>query len=630
MSFLAPWAAWFLAGLPVIVLLYLLKLKRRAVTVSTLMFWQRVMQESRRRALFQRLRNVLSLLLHLLIFLLILGALAKPTFDHFVQAGSSVVLIIDGRARMQAVEEDGESRFEKARRLASAYVRQAGGLRQVALLQAHTSPQVVVPFSADEKPLRAALDDLRPTDAGGDLESAIHFADELLASRKGAREIVVFTGSPLDLALKVRNGNMFVVPVGTRRENVAITRFASRPLLSNPETNEVLLEVRNYGSSIARGKVELSFDGKLLDVKPFEVPPGGHKLDLFPSVPRASRNARGWLTARLDADDALAVDNVAYAVLPPLQTRRVLLVSKGNWFLEKLLAADRQVSFELLAPDAFQLRMAAQFDVVMLDGVVPPGFDIAQTTGNFLFIKQSPFAAAGTALEQPLVTDLETQHPLMRLVSLQNVTVLRAQAIPLPKPEHGWTYEAPLRSFDHPLLLAGTRRASGREQRLAVLAFDVADSDLPLRIAFPLLIANTVHWLAGETTANVTSLRAGESLALNADETVTATPATPSAVVEAASAPGTEARDLFQPLHNGYYRRTAGEAADWVAVNTFSEAESDLRQAVKAPTPPSPMAASPARALATLAGWPPWIWLALGAFSLFAVEWWLFHRRRTE
>ena len=75
MTWLQPWAAWFLAGIPAIVLLYLLRLKRQPQTVSTLMFWQRVMQEGGRRAFFQRLRNLLSLLLHLLIFLLLLGAL---------------------------------------------------------------------------------------------------------------------------------------------------------------------------------------------------------------------------------------------------------------------------------------------------------------------------------------------------------------------------------------------------------------------------------------------------------------------------------------------------------------------------------------------------------------------------
>src|SRR5258708_36200548 len=104
MTFLNAWAAGFAALAPVIVLLYLLKLKRRPMPVSTLIFWQRVLQESRRRALFQRLRQFLSLLLHLLIFALILGALLRPAFDRLVREGGSTVLILDTRDRMQATQ----------------------------------------------------------------------------------------------------------------------------------------------------------------------------------------------------------------------------------------------------------------------------------------------------------------------------------------------------------------------------------------------------------------------------------------------------------------------------------------------------------------------------------------------
>src|SRR5262245_28896890 len=114
MTWLQPWAAWFLAGLPLIVLLYLLKVRRRPATVSTLIFWQRVLEEHRRRALFQKLRHVLSLLLHLLIFALIVAALARPTFDRLVQNGSSTVIILDVRARMQASASDGETSFAQA------------------------------------------------------------------------------------------------------------------------------------------------------------------------------------------------------------------------------------------------------------------------------------------------------------------------------------------------------------------------------------------------------------------------------------------------------------------------------------------------------------------------------------
>src|SRR5688500_8997467 len=134
MTLLSPWAVLFLAGIPPIVLLYLLKLKLRPETVSTLMFWQRALQVSRRCALFLRLRFLLSLLLHLLIFLLILAALARPTLDPLVRAGASTVLIIDTRARMKAVDEAGASRIARARQLASSYAKQAGSDRQLAVL----------------------------------------------------------------------------------------------------------------------------------------------------------------------------------------------------------------------------------------------------------------------------------------------------------------------------------------------------------------------------------------------------------------------------------------------------------------------------------------------------------------
>ena len=44
--------------------------------------------------------------------------------------------------------------------------------------------------------------------------------------------------------------------------------------------------------------VEITFDGKLLDVKPFTLDPGKERFDVFPSVPRTTRSTRGWLRTR--------------------------------------------------------------------------------------------------------------------------------------------------------------------------------------------------------------------------------------------------------------------------------------------------------------------------------------------
>ncbi len=631
MTWLQPWAAWFLAGVPVIVLLYFLRLKRRPLTVSTLMFWQRAQRESGRSAFFQKFRHLFSLLLHLLIFLLLLAALARPVFDRGIREGSATVLILDTRARMQATEPDGRTRFDTALRLARDYAGQAGGGRNIALLTLAASPSVVVPFTDDPKLLGDALAKISPTDAAGDLAAAVSLADSLLAARKGSHRIVLLTAGKTG-ALPKTAGAIVTHTLGTTRDNVAITRFTARALPANPETSEVLLETQNFSAKPARTEIELSLDGRRIDVKPLALAPGERRLDVFASVPRPIRGMRGWLVAKLADDDALALDNVAYAALPQPRINRVLLVSRGNTFLEKLLGVDNSLNFQFVAPEAWQPAMAEKFDAVIFDGFIPPDFDFTAARGNLLFLKATPFSTKAALLEQPVVTDVDSAHPAARLANLQNVTILRAQPLALPEERHGWKFATPLRSAEHPLLLTGERG----NQRIATLAFDVLESDLPLRVAFPLLIHNTLGWLAGERPESAPSLVAGETIELPPGGSVSAMPLTAPPRTRSRQ-PQTSVTGFFQPLQNGFHELAGGKSTGWLAVNTFNAAESDLRGEAGASgseisdTPSAAKSsASHSAPLATLSGWPPWRWLALAALALLALEWLLFHRRRTE
>ena len=620
MTWLQPWAVWALAGVPVILLLYFLRLKRRAVPVSTLMFWHRVLREKSRRAFFQRLRHLLSLLLHLLIFLLLVGALARPVLDRFIREGASTVLVLDARARMQAVEPDGTIRFEKARQLARDYARQAGGQRQFALLTVGAKTTVAVPFTDDEKPLLQGLDRATATDATGELDAALKLADSLLGARSGSRRIVVLT----DHTLPTRAADTIPIAthaIGTPLDNLAITRFATRPMPANPETSEVLLEVHNFGRTAVKTEIELSFDGRAIEVKPLALSAGERRLEIFTSVPRPARSARGWLTARLVTNDALPLDNIAFATLPPPRTIRVLLVSKGNAFLEKFLSVDSGVKFQFVSPEAYQPSMAEKFEAVIFDDTLPAAFDLRTASGNFLFLKATPFSANGTPVDQPLVTDVDASHPATRLVSLQNVTILRAESLALPAPHDGWTFFAPLRSFDHPLLITGERKS----QRVAGLAFDVLQSDLPLRVAFPLLMSSTLHWLAGEQSDSLPSPTCGEAIALSQGQSVATDPLTSSPKPGGKPQP-TPITGFFEPQRNGFYQMSDNGTTRWLAVNTFSAAESDLRASAQNETPHGAITAP----FVGLRGLPPWQWFALAAFILISAEWWLFHRRKTE
>ncbi|MHC4496131.1 MAG: BatA domain-containing protein, partial [Planctomycetota bacterium] len=80
MEWLTPLTALYAAAVsvPLLLLLYFLKLKRREQIVSSTLLWKRAVQDLQVNAPFQRLRHNILLLLQLLMLLAILFALAGP------------------------------------------------------------------------------------------------------------------------------------------------------------------------------------------------------------------------------------------------------------------------------------------------------------------------------------------------------------------------------------------------------------------------------------------------------------------------------------------------------------------------------------------------------------------------
>jgi hypothetical protein len=674
MTLLNPAGLLFAGLVPVIILLYLLKLRRQPAQVSTLMFWQRVVADNQRRALFQRLRQLLSLLLHLLIFALLLLALARPEWRafHGGEDGLATIVVLDARARMQTrTGGSGGTRFSEASRIAARYLERASNRQPVALIAVDSAPRVICGATGDGRVLLDALAGLHPSDAGGRLEDAVQLARELLAAQGGQGQVVVVTDEAMTDPAPPAAAGKSPVAIETRladdgggpRENLGIVRLDARPLPGSPQTDEVLIEIGNFGAQRQAGSVELSFEGRLIDVKPFDLAPGERRTDVYPALAAQTgiANARGWLTAHLThqsgGSDALPLDDDSYAVIPPPRPIRVLLVTRGDFFLENLLKADDSVQFDQLAPETFQPAQAAGFDAVIFDDTVPAGF--AETArqlppGNFLFIHNAPFlAGAGqpaSPLEHPLVTDIDADSPLLRRVNLHDVTILRAQSWSLPESGDSsppaaaggaWTFRAPVRSFEHPLIVAGEHRIgdTARPSRLVGLAFGVADSDLPLRVAFPLFIHNTLEWLANQdesATANE-PIRAGGVIDIPAGSRLWREPQRgyqPIGQIPPAewiTGPGS-----FQPQANGFYLlRSGGGNERWVAVDTLDPAMSAINHPATS-GPGQNATATPDQPIFAKSGWnlwrawPPWMELALLAFALCTLEWWSFHRRRTE
>jgi hypothetical protein len=607
-----PFALWLFSLAPIVIVLYLLKVTRRRRIVSTLVFWQRVVEEQRRHALFHRLRNFLSLLLNLLILLCLILAAVQLRWPGFSSVEGNTFLIIDNRARMQARDAAGRTRLDVAKQLAGQILRRTSARNPTGLIVLEEKPETEVSLTDDGEELQRALNALQPSDTAGKLDDALQLAERILASRPG--RILLLSDEPARRPARAIEFKQFGL-TNESLDNVAIVGMEARVLPADPETAEVFVKVANFSQSVKNVKVELTVDETLFDLKAIDLSPGESRAIIFSGISGSKRyaNSRGLIVARIEDEDALSTDNQAYALLPERKPIRVLLVTRNNWFLENALQAGEANETQIVSPANYRTSLNQAFDVVMFDRELPSRITL-ETPGNFLFIGVSPLPPAVLS-DHPVIVESDPGDPIMRFVDLTTSTILRAVRLPLEIP--GWTVRAPVAGVDGPLVVS---LESSRRRRV-IIAFDPIDSDLPVRVAFPLLIHNAVAWLANKSSDTQLQFQAGETLHLENGIHVVHGPLTASGSGQKLTVDGD-----FRPTRNGFYRIENGVEQKIVAVNTFDPAQSDLRPIGL----PEPGPATVWPAVVGWLSWPPWIYFGLLALSFSGLEWWMYHRRRTE
>ncbi len=661
MNFLSPFSL-LLFGLAVpIVLLYILKLRRRREPVSTLMFWDELFREKQTTSLFQRLKHLLSLLLQLLFLILLVLAIARPQFAFITKSARQIILIIDHSASMNVVTDTaGTSRLTAAKERALHMVDGLRFIDEIMVMSCHTRPIIHSPFTSHQQSLRQAIESIQPTDISTDLEPALDLA-YAVAQTKPNPEIAIlsdFQSVSEKLIARFQNPHetvkLHLLQTGEAGDNVGITQFRVRKSLANVFDYQALLTVVNTSAIEKQFNVELYFNEDLFDVRPYTLAPGESTSEIFNNFAFEG----GKLKAVLDITDALHSDNVAYATLPKREQTSVLLVTTENPFLEKALSVDAKLNLTIIAPEAYSLQSQNPYEVIIFDRYSPPVLG----AGNYMFIYPPSSSEAsdavdsnpatiweiGPQLEMPIITDWERTHPILRHVHLEYVQIGEAYQVTPPA-----TAQVLASSFDNPVLFTDTTS----DRKIVFAALNILESDLPLRIAFPLIIANTIEWFQQDSGIQEYHLHTGEVLkhvpkefVENSTENIRVTgPGNRTWEI-----PVKQSGALFdQTQIAGFYELTLtnrplpeltattnAENADsetvaatevdngipW-AVNLTNEMESHINTdpAIAAYFAESVSPNSPA-----LGRYPPWVYLLLIAIGLSAAEWFLYQRRRID
>lgn len=619
MQFLTP-LSFLLAALAVpIILLYMLKLRRKQVQVSSTFLWEQLLREQQANAPWQKLKRNLLLILQLLILAALIFALARPALQIPTVASGSVIVLLDASASMNATDVS-PSRFDAAKDSVTTIINGLNPASSLTLILVGETPEILAASESDKALLKAALNKSKVTQGSADWQAA--FALAAGATRSDAVEstiLIVSDGGLPESGLPALPGEVQFLPVGSSSDNVAISALALRPTESTPQ---LFAQVTNYSDAAKTVLLSFYFEGELFTARQLTLTAQASESITLDDM----ENTAGVYKAQIsnlqsDASlDSLPLDDTAFAVYQSNASRRVLLVSKGNLFLEQALASlpDIQAFRALPATDGSIQISSDPFDLYVFDGILPAQIP----TGNLLFINvpSNPYFTVTGTMEQINGGEV-LESPLTRYLDWSNVHILKAQQIETP----GWA-EPLVEVEGNPLVFAGQTNG----QRIASINFDLRESDLPLQIAFPILFSNLTNYLVPPSAFDASqSLAPGDSL------TIVPPPGTQQIVIASPSNMGynlpNEAGGIkFNQINElGYYAvnfiSNENTSAEYFAVNLFDKNESDIHPRDSIQIGQTAITHTVSEKIGQHELWP---WLAVLALLILMIEWQVYHRKQ--
>lgn len=624
MPFLQPAAFALLALIPIVIAMYLLKLRRTEQAVSSVYLWRRMVRDLEANAPWQHLRRNLLLLLQILFLLALILALTRPYVLAEGLGSHSTILILDTSASMAATDLS-PNRLEAAKTRARQVVEELPGDARVTVIAAGQTAQVMVASSQDRRQAFQAINAIQGYSVGSDLASALELASAI-AARTPDTEIIVFSDGRVTLPDRLAlRGILRYLPFGLRGDNQAISLFTLEAAPGS-ESLTAFLQVSNYAPTMAppaERRLSLYADGRLIHAIDLDVSPGQQQAVVIPGLPPEIQT----LEARLTPEDLLPLDDRAWAVHRSAQAVEVTLVSAGNLFLETALSLLPGVELTVLAPQDWEIAEIAtgttQTARMTVFDVYTPQTRTA-TDDNLLFIgpiRSTDYFTVIGSVDQPRLRLADINSPLLAgMTFVEEIGVLDAARLALPD----WSRLAiagDLEGETTPMLAYGETGG----QRVAVLAFDLRRSDMPLNVAFPILFSNLVRWLALGSFDLPRVGGYGEALSFGL----------PPGVFEAnwTRPDGTsirlqarEGRFLIPELEQAGIHQVRWEGGEYAfAVNLFSPQESDLLPADRLPLA-SASEASQAGAGVERAQREYWRLLVILALLLLTIEWLVYQR----
>ena len=444
----------------------------------------------------------------------------------------------------------------------------------------------------------------------------------------------------------------FISIGSTDVKNLAITAFSAERNVEQPTEVQAFATVMNLGTQPTQCTATLMSDGEFLDAETVSLEPGEQTGLSFTLDTEEALT----LQLKLDVEDDLTVDNVAFAGLTPLRTVSVLVVTDGNTPLRLGLStpkASKICSAEIVLPsylqsDAYKARAeAGTDDLIIYDrcspsvmpltntffiGALPPSSASSEPSGATRETLEGDSETAGwswaSEMSPVVLVDVDRTHPMMRFLELFSLLIFNGRAV------NGPPGSLELVGADvGPMLVLSPR--DGYQDM--VLGFEIVSSDEGgsnqantnwyAERSWPVFMLNVLRYLAGAAEATgANSYQPGETVRLRLESAVATAKVQrvggepidadvlPSGVVEIV--------DTNEP---GNYRvESEDRLVDLFTINLFDRSESEIEPAKSIELGYEAVESAEGGVEEAREYWRLALFAMLG---LLAVEWWVYAKR---
>ena len=503
-----PHGLWLLSLLVPLLLLYALKVRRTKAVVSSLLLWRAATRELSAQRPFRKLAPRVSLFLQGAFLLLVAFALSGPTQRSTRFSADHLGVVLDLSGSMQTRAPDQATRFDSAKRKLLSLVEALPPASDAFIVTAGAQAMAIGPPLRDKLRLASLVNGLVVEDTEPDLQAAIGLASERLRRMAGSRRLVIITDHSLSTDdLELPEMATSVLKVGSPEPNSAVDILDIRRVNSTSGASgrvEVLVRVSQYASRrLLYVTLRQANSTAALDSRQLQLGPGDKTTALLSFVPAATDDDTA-LTVEVSPDDALPLDDRAFARIPRSENLTVFLLSKepSPW-LERALLADEHVDLyrdegSLAAHDI--PRDALLFSVGHCPARPSPGDLVVIDPGSGPCLGVS----IGEQVESPVITSFAVTDSRLRFVAFDGVALAAARPITL-----GRASESLVRS-DRGTIVAD---ASGPASNVTILSFDPNTSNWPLRASFVVFVRNLLELARNQRpSTNSRGHRVGQSI----------------------------------------------------------------------------------------------------------------------